>query len=198
MMLGDSCKIPTHGPLQTVWLLKIPTFGDFLRSQAWKSAKIQFRKPKKSVLRVSNLSKKSVQQAPKFAADPLYKPLFGAPGVWLPPIWAWWGDVSFSVNPGRYQSFRCPGGPVHRFGVTFSVVENQCVEKTVLGKQEVPYFVYYAHIWRRTSSIFISCHLWYNGGDLGPTFRNTCGNLHKPFFRRFNIELFFKNLLKRF
>ena len=31
----------------------------------------------KSVLRVSNLSKKSVQQAPKFAADPLYKPLLG-------------------------------------------------------------------------------------------------------------------------
>ena len=59
------------------FLLKIPKFGNFSCSKAWKSAKIQFRESKFGV-KISSESeqfvKKSVQQAPKFAADPLYKP----------------------------------------------------------------------------------------------------------------------------
>ena len=54
--------------------LKIPKFGHFLCSQAknrLKSSSESLNLTQKSVLRVSNLSKISSKQAPKFAADPL-------------------------------------------------------------------------------------------------------------------------------
>ena len=61
-------------------------FGNFSCSQAWKSAKIRFRKPKfgpKISSESEQFVKKSVQQALKFAADPLYKPPWSAEHPYL-------------------------------------------------------------------------------------------------------------------
>ena len=55
---------------------RMPKFGYFTCSHAWKLAKIQFRKPKfgpKNQFWEWAICQKSVQQAPKFAADPLHK-----------------------------------------------------------------------------------------------------------------------------